>query len=86
MIVLAGRKIPPTVAERKAAARARIHRHLRIADVLLAALIIPAAVVGLWLLLHLETGWAVTSITLAALGVARAYWRLADVPAVEMPR
>lgn len=86
MIVLAGRKIPPTVAERKAAFWARIHHIVRTVCTVAAVAAPFTLALALWLATQAETGWAVT-LGLASLPLfVAAVSRLADVPAVEMPR
>lgn len=86
MIVLAGRQIPPTVAERKAAARARIHRYVRTVCTVAAVAAPFVLALALWLATQAETGWAVTMGLVSLPMFVAAVSRLTDVPAREMPR
>jgi hypothetical protein len=86
VIVLEGRRIPPTRDERNAARKAR---RLRVLNRVLAVAAVLAPItlaLALWLATRNELGQAVTLLCLDVLLWVAAYVRLTDAPAVEMPR
>jgi hypothetical protein len=86
VIVLEGRKIPPTREQVKAAFWARVHRYVRAALWVCAVLAPITLALALWQATRTELGWAVTLLTLDVPLWVAAYARLTDAPAVEMPR
>lgn len=86
MIVLEGRRIPPTRDERNAARKAR---RLRILNRVLfvAAVLAPITLaLALWLATRNELGWAVTLLCLDVPLWVAAYVRLTDVGPEEPQR
>ena len=86
MIVLTGRKIPPTAVQRKAARKARRLRIFRYVCTVAAVLAPFTLALALWLLTRNQIGWGVTLVCLAVPMFVAGYSRLTDVPAQEMPR
>lgn len=85
-MVLTGRKIPPTLLERKANRRARLRRYFNLVLFVAAVLAPFVLALALWLLTRNEFRWGVTVVCLDLPLWVAAYVRLTDAPAVEMPR